>query len=394
MNFLRSISRRLDSWVQFTVLRRPRSVREAANRAFILALVVFAAVAPVFISSDSGEVDQGASDEFAALQAELAEARDDLEALDGDSAAAAALRERIAELEDATRLGYIERDGDAARRNALAPDFRLLDLEGDPVRLADFDTPLVLNFWASWCQPCIQEMPDFQRLHEQYGDRLAMIGVNDGEDLATAAEFAGPNRTNVQYRILIDPSKSLTDGPYRLIGRPTTYYIDADGIIRDIRVGEHDLETMRELAANLLGEEPAEPSAEEATGDYAADAAALLESITANFNAARAEFSRAAEDAALYDDPAWRRNAAAQASIWQERIDRWRELEPPAQYADLHTAVNRPLNVIRIAADLLTQALDAQDQSATETAIQTFQTALSDYAEAADDLSDVLEAAQ
>ena len=146
-------------------------------------------------------------------------------------------------------------------------------------------------------------MPDFQRLHEQYGDRLAMIGVNDGEDLATAAEFAGPNRTDVRYRILIDPSKSLTDGPYRLIGRPTTYYIDAGGIIRDIRVGEHDLETMRELAANLLGEEPAEQSAEEATGDYPADAATLLESITANFNAAQAEFARAAEDAALYDDP-------------------------------------------------------------------------------------------
>ena len=102
MDFLRSISRRLDSWVQFTVLRRPRNVREAANRALILALVVLAAVSPVFISSDPGDVDQGASDEFAALQAELAEARADLESLDGDSAAAAGLRERIAELEDAT----------------------------------------------------------------------------------------------------------------------------------------------------------------------------------------------------------------------------------------------------------------------------------------------------
>ena len=394
MELLRSISRRLDSWVQFTVLRRPRSLREALNRAFILALVVLAAVSPVFISSDSGDVAQGASDEFAGLQAELEEARADLEALDGDSAAAAGLRERIAELEDATHLGYIERDGDAARRNALAPDFRLLDLEGDPVRLADFDTPLVLNFWASWCQPCIQEMPDFQRLHEQYGDRLAMIGVNDGEDLATAAEFAGPNRTNVQYRILIDPSKSLTDGPYRLIGRPTTYYIDAEGIIRDIRVGEHNLKTMRELAASLLGEEPAQQSAEEATGDYPADADDLLESITANFNAAQAEFARAAADAALYDDPAWRRNAAAQAAIWQERIDRWRELAPPAQYADLHTAVNRPLNVVRITADLLSQALEAADQAALEAATQTFQSALADYARAADDLSDVLEAAQ
>ena len=388
MNALRAASRRLDSWIQFTVLRRPRTIREAASRALILALVIIAAVAPVFITSNSGDIAQGAAGEFKAQRDELEQARADLDAAEADSAAAARLRDRIAELEEITHLGYIERDGDAARRNALAPDFRLLDLEGGPVRLADFDTPVVLNFWASWCQPCIQEMPDFQRLQEQYGDRIAMIGVNDGEDLATATEFAG--RTGVRYRILIDPPKSLTDGPYRLIGRPTTYYIDAQGIIRDIRVGEHDLETMRELTANLLGEEPIEQSAEEATGDYAADVAELLESITANFNAAQAEFARAAADPSLYDDPAWRRNADAQAAIWQERIDRWRELAPPQRYADLHAAVNRPLNVIRIAADLVRQALSSNDQSALDAAIQTFQDARQDFAPAADDLQDVL----
>lgn len=388
MNALRAASRRLDSWIQFTVLRRPRTIREAASRALILALVIFAAVAPVFITSNSGDIAQGAAGEFKAQRDELEQARADLDAAEADSAAAARLRDRIAELEEITHLGYIERDGDAARRNALAPDFRLLDLAGGPVRLADFDTPVVLNFWASWCQPCIQEMPDFQRLQEQYGDRIAMIGVNDGEDLATATEFAG--RTGVRYRILIDPPKSLTDGPYRLIGRPTTYYIDAQGIIRDIRVGEHDLETMRELTAKLLGEEPIEQSAEEATGDYAADVAELLESITANFNAAQAEFARAAADPSLYDDPAWRRNADAQAAIWQERIDRWRELAPPQRYADLHAAVNRPLNVIRIAASLVQQALSSNDQPALDAAIQTFQNARQDFTPAADDLQDVL----
>ena len=388
MNALRAASRRLDSWIQFTVLRRPRTIREAAGRALILALVIIAAVAPVFITSNSGDIAQGAAGEFKAQRDELEQARADLDAAEADSPAAARLRDRIAELEEITHLGYIERDGDAARRNALAPDFRLLDLEGGPVRLADFDTPVVLNFWASWCQPCIQEMPDFQRLQEQYGDRIAMIGVNDGEDLATATEFAG--RTGVRYRILIDPPKSLTDGPYRLIGRPTTYYIDAQGIIRDIRVGEHDLETMRELTANLLGEEPIEQSAEEATGDYAADVAELLESITANFNAAQSEFARAAADPSLYDDPAWRRNADAQAAIWQERIDRWRELAPPQRYADLHAAVNRPLNVIRIAASLVQQALSSNDQPALDAAIQTFQDARQDFTPAADDLQDVL----
>lgn len=391
MNALRAASRRLDSWIQFTVLRRPRTAREAANRALILALVILAAVAPVFITSNSGDIAQGAAGEFAAQLAELEQARADLDAANGDADATARLRDRIAELEQATHLGYIERDGDAARRNALAPDFRLLNLEGTPVRLAQFDRPAVLNFWASWCQPCIQEMPDFQRLHEQYGDRIAMIGVNDGEDLATATEFAG--RTGVRYPILIDPSKSLTDGPYRLIGRPTTYYIDAQGIIRDIRVGEHDLETMRELAANLLGEEPVQQSEQEAAGDYATDVADLLESITANFNAARAEFARAAADPSLYDDPAWRRNADAQAAIWQERIDRWRELAPPQRYADLHAAVNRPLNVIRIAASLVQQSLSSNDQPALEAAIQTFENARQDFTPAADDLQDVLGAA-
>ena len=106
-------------------------------------------------------------------------------------------------------------------------------------------------------------MPDFQLVHEEFGDRLTMIGVNDGEDLETAVEFQG--RTGVEYVVLLDPTTALTNGPYVLIGRPTTFYIDAEGIIRDVRVGIHTLADMRGLAAGLLGEAVAERSEEPAT---------------------------------------------------------------------------------------------------------------------------------
>ena len=395
MQALAALRRRLEAWVQLTVLRRPSGPREALNRAAVVAAVAAAVIAPIFIGGDAGELTEGAAGGFAEQLEELDRARADLEILEadgrGDSGEAADLSERIAALETATFLGYIERDGDAARRDSLAPDFRLLTLDGEPVRLADAGRPVVLNFWASWCQPCIEEMPDFQLVHEEYGDRIALIGVNDGEDLATAREFAG--RTGVRYQILLDPTKALTDGPYRLVGRPTTYYIDADGIIRDIRVGFHSLEDMRETAAALLGESPppAEPEAE--AREYREQALELLDSMTANFTVAADLFERAAADPALRGDPAWRRNIQAQARIWLERTERWAALDPPEAKRDLHEAVANPLNIIRAAADLVARgATPDGDPDTLASGIAAFQDARADYQPAAADLQDVLNA--
>ena len=88
-----------------------------------------------------------------------------------------------------------------------APDFRLLDLEGEPHRLSDIDGPIVLNFWASWCEPCVEEMPDFEIINQELAGRVTFIGVNDGESLETARKFAY-NVTKVQYLVLLDPTKS------------------------------------------------------------------------------------------------------------------------------------------------------------------------------------------
>ena len=395
MQAARTLLGRIESWVQFTVLRRPSSAREAFSRALVVAAVAAAIISPIFIGGDSGELTAGAAGSFAEQLDELEGARAELDALEadgrGDSDDAGELRRRISEIETATFLGYLERDGDAARRNSLAPDFRLLTIDGEPVRLSEAGGPAILNFWASWCDPCIEEMPDFQLVHEEYGDRIALIGVNDGEDLDTAREFAG--RTGVRYQILLDPTKALTDGPYRLVGRPTTYYIGADGIIRDIRVGSHSLEDMRELAAGLLGEEPLEPEPEAQSREYREQALELLASMNANFTVAADLFSRARDDRALADDPAWRRNVRAQTGIWLERAERWAGLEPPESRRDLHEAVSKPLGVIRVAADLVARGAAADGApDILASGIAAFDDAKSDYEPAAADLEDVLNA--
>ena len=242
--------------VQLAVLERPRSRRDALNRVLMIAAVVAAAVIPVFLGRGSGDLSEGAGEMFRGLQAELADAELELDELrdagDEDSGAGREAEARVEQLRAATQLGYLQREGDETRVGGQAPDFRLLTLDGEPFQLSEVGQPVILNFWASWCAPCVEEMPDFQLVHEELGGRLTMIGVNDGEDLETALEFQG--RTGVQYVVLLDPTTALTNGPYVLIGRPTTFYIDAEGIIRDVRVGIHTLEDMRALAAGLLGE--------------------------------------------------------------------------------------------------------------------------------------------
>ena len=217
--------------VQLAVLERPRSRRDALNRVLMIAAVVAAAVIPVFLGRGSGDVSEGAGEMFRGLQAELADAELELDELrdagDEDSGAGREAAALVEQLRAATQLGYLQREGDETRVGGQAPDFRLLTLDGEPFQLSEVGQPVILNFWASWCAPCVEEMPDFQLVHEEFGDRLTMIGVNDGEDLETALEFQG--RTGVEYVVLLDPTTALTNGPYVLIGRPTTFYIDAEG---------------------------------------------------------------------------------------------------------------------------------------------------------------------
>jgi len=131
--------------------------------------------------------------------------------------------------------GPVERPGGKA-----APSFTLQDLNGKPVSLSDFKGKvIVLDFWATWCPPCVIEIPHFIELYEQYKDQgFAMVGISlDREGISVVKSFV--RKYQINYPIL------MTDGQVdRVYGGitaiPTTFVIDSAGNIRQKYVGYRD----------------------------------------------------------------------------------------------------------------------------------------------------------
>jgi peroxiredoxin len=117
-----------------------------------------------------------------------------------------------------------------------APDFTLKSLEGSNLRLEEYRGQVVLiNFWASWCGPCRQEMPVLDRLHHRYEDTgFAVLGINVEGDSGSAQEIV--DKTNVTFPILLDDGQKVSE-LYSLEAMPSTVVVDRDGVIRYIHRG-------------------------------------------------------------------------------------------------------------------------------------------------------------
>jgi peroxiredoxin len=137
----------------------------------------------------------------------------------------------------------------------LVPDFELVTIDGETVRLTDLRGRVVLiNFWASWCPPCRSEMPAMQQTHVEYGpEDFVILAVNNlrQDDLADAERFV--IEKGLTFPILLD-----TDGQvsalYQVHSLPTSFFVDQDGIIREIVIGGMSEALLRTRAENLLGE--------------------------------------------------------------------------------------------------------------------------------------------
>ena len=123
-----------------------------------------------------------------------------------------------------------------ADKAVLAPDFQLQNLDGQTVSLSDFrGKPVLLNFWASWCGPCVYEMPYIQQAHDEWaGKGLMVFAVNQGESLSRVRKFLEEH--NFSMPVLLDTNIEVGQ-KYRVVGIPTTYFIDKDGVIKGKKVG-------------------------------------------------------------------------------------------------------------------------------------------------------------
>ena len=139
-----------------------------------------------------------------------------------------------------------------ARVGALAPDLSWVTPQGDILRLAALrGRPVVLNFWATWCVPCRTELPEFDAVAAENPD-VTILALDMQEDAATVKAFI----ERLQLRALTPVLD--TDGAaarrYGVVGLPTTFFIDRDGVIRHVEVGgtltrEHLRSDLRELTA-------------------------------------------------------------------------------------------------------------------------------------------------
>ena len=148
-----------------------------------------------------------------------------------------------------------EKDSTASQSESeekiLATDFEVTLLSGETVKLSDYlGKKVLVNFWATWCGPCVQEMPAFQRLSEDYPDEFVILAVNCGDSEAEVRDFAEENG----YTFNIAPDENLeASSLYPTTSIPLTLIVDEEGYVTYASYGAADADSMYELYKNELG---------------------------------------------------------------------------------------------------------------------------------------------
>jgi cytochrome c biogenesis protein CcmG/thiol:disulfide interchange protein DsbE len=148
----------------------------------------------------------------------------------------------------------LQRDASGASVGDEAPAFALADLDGKPIRLADLrGRPVIVNFWASWCGPCVDEFPVLQRAADRHAaDGLAIVGVVFRDNSEAARGFMA--RMGATWPAAMDPGEETAER-YGIYGPPETFFIDSEGVVVARQIGPLSDEDLDRHLSSLLAKE-------------------------------------------------------------------------------------------------------------------------------------------
>ncbi|PJE50976.1 MAG: hypothetical protein COV29_01710 [Candidatus Yanofskybacteria bacterium CG10_big_fil_rev_8_21_14_0_10_36_16] len=135
----------------------------------------------------------------------------------------------------------------------LAPDFEVVDYQGNTVKLSDFkgSKPVFVNFWASWCPFCLDEMLLMGRIQEQFGDAYVTIAINRNEGLKTAKQYTDDLGVTNKYIVAWDDGDDIYKR-YNGFSMPYSIFIDKDGIIKSLKLGPLAEEELVERIGEII----------------------------------------------------------------------------------------------------------------------------------------------
>lgn len=138
----------------------------------------------------------------------------------------------------------------------LAPDFEASGFGDRRLRLSELrGSPVVVKFWATWCSSCLMEFEHLREIHRQLDSTgLRVVAVNTGESYGRAKEYA--DFLDAPFDWALDPSLTIADA-YRVIGFPVSVFVDPEGVVQALYVGEMDEELMREYTQAAIDAAPA-----------------------------------------------------------------------------------------------------------------------------------------
>ncbi len=132
-----------------------------------------------------------------------------------------------------------------------APDVEFENFDGEVRTISDLQgQPVVLNFWASWCPPCVAEMPYIESVHQDLGDEIQFLGMNTQDSMGPALDLV--DETGVTYELGLDPNGDIFR-TFSVFTMPMTFFINADGEVVDTHGGIFTEQQLRDQIRDNFG---------------------------------------------------------------------------------------------------------------------------------------------